>query len=537
MEQAIEREDPAEIEKKIDSERSSTSGRTPSEIENIHSRLWLSEDEAYAHAKAHPDETREIFITFAPDDKDNPRNWSKAKRWYITCFASSLNVLTCLAAGGYSSGVGQLVEEFGVSDEVGTVGLSMYILGFAIGPMLLAPLSEYYGRNPVYFGSWFILFIFQLPLALAPNIGTIIVCRLISGFGGSAPLTNTGGSVSDVWERNASGPAMSIYGLSSTFGPPMALVISGYIAQDKGWRWLFWVYMAIFGGVWLIMMATLPETRHSTILERKAKRVRKALKKDGLEKSAQRVFDAHADEAKSLHTLFAITLTRPFRFLFTEPITIGAAAYNGFIYGLVYLFNEAFPLVFGDNHGFNVGEQGLSFLGLALGSVVGVAIYPIQERYYLHKVARNDGKGVPEARIWLARFGAFLLPISLFWFAWTSYPSVPWIVPIIASGFFGLGIYIVILSILNYVVDSYQTYSASALAGVILIRNVVGAGFPLFANQMYNNLGYEWASSLLAFLSIIMIPIPWLWFYYGEKLRLKSPFAREHFAQDEDAPH
>jgi len=133
MEQAIEREDPAEIEKKIGSERSSTSGRTRSEIENINSRLWLSEDEAYRHAKVHPDETREIFITFGPNDRDNPRNWSKAQKWYITCFASSLNVLTCLCAGGYSSGVGQLVEEFGVSDEVGTVGLSMYILGFAIG--------------------------------------------------------------------------------------------------------------------------------------------------------------------------------------------------------------------------------------------------------------------------------------------------------------------------------------------------------------------------------------------------------------------
>jgi MFS family permease len=89
----------------------------------------------------------------------------------------------------------------------------------------------------------------------------VIVCRLIQGFGGSAPLTNTGGTVSDVWERNASGPAMSIYGLSSTFGPPMALVISGYIAQEKGWRWLFWVYMAIFGGVWLIMMVSNHENR------------------------------------------------------------------------------------------------------------------------------------------------------------------------------------------------------------------------------------------------------------------------------------
>ncbi|THW69345.1 MFS general substrate transporter [Aureobasidium pullulans] len=537
MEQAIEREDPAEVEKKIDSEKSSISGRSPSEIEDVNSRLWLSEDEAYHEAKTHPEGTREIFITFSHDDKDNPRNYSKAKKWYITCFASSLNVLTCLCAGGYSSGVEQLVDEFGVSAEVGTVGLSMYILGFAIGPMLLAPLSEYFGRNPVYFCSWFVLFIFQLPLALAPNIGTVIVCRLIQGFGGSAPLTNTGGSVSDVWDRNASGPAMSIYGLSSTFGPPMALVISGYIALEKGWRWLFWVYMAIFGGVWLIMITTLPETRHSTILERKAARVRKQLKKEGFEKSAARVFDAHADESKSLHTLFAITLTRPFRFLFSEPITIGAAAYNGFIYGLVYLFNEAFPLVFGNNHGFNAGQQGLCFLGLAMGSVVGVALYPIQERYYLRKVAKNEGKGVPEARLFLARGGAFLLPISLFWFAWTSYSSVHWIVPIIASGFFGLGIYVVILSILNYVVDSYQTYSASALAGVILIRNLVGAGFPLFASQMYTKLGYEWASSLLAFLSILMIPIPWLWFYHGERLRLKSPWAREHFAQDEDSPH
>lgn len=119
----------------------------------------------------------------------------------------------------------------------------------------------------------------------------------------------------------------------------------------------------------------------------------------------------------------------------------------------------------------------------------------------------------------------------------TSYPSVPWIVPIIASALFGMGIYIVILSILNYIVDSYQTYSASALAGVILVRNLVGAGFPLFAEQMYTRLGLEWASSLLAFLSILLIPIPWLWFYYGEGLRRRSPWAREHFGLDEDAPH
>lgn len=211
-----------------------------------------------------------------------------------------------------------LVSTFNVSSEVGTLGLSMYILGFAIGPLMLAPLSEYFGRNPIYMISWFLLVIFQLPLALAPNIGTVLVCRLLQGFFGSAPLTNTGGTVSDLWARNESGPAMAVYGLSSTFGPPLALVISGFIALNMGWRWLFWVYMAILGGFWILLVLTVPETRHTIILEKKTKRLRKQLQSDGLA-AANSLRDAHADERNGLASLFAITLTRPFKFLFTEP--------------------------------------------------------------------------------------------------------------------------------------------------------------------------------------------------------------------------
>jgi hypothetical protein len=242
--------------------------------------------------------------------------------------------------------------------------------------------------------------------------------------------------------------------------------------------------MGITGGILIIMTLLLPETRHSTLLEKKAARLRKVLSKEGHSEAAARISDAHSMGSKrSMHTLFAVNLTRPFRFLFTEEITMAAAAYNGFIYGVVYLFNESFPLVFGseEGHGFDTGQTGLTFLGIAVGALVAACFYPLQERYYLRRVAENNGKGVPEARMGQARFGAFLLPISLFWFAWTSYKSVHWIVPIIASSFFGAGIYIVILGVLNYVVDSYQTYSASALAGVILVRNTVGCIFPLFA--------------------------------------------------------
>lgn len=232
---------PLDDDKHDDSRKTSLSSgdETPTRLENGKERgLTMDEDAALARARAQPEDPTPIYITFAQRDPDNPRNWPKGKKWYITCFASFLNVVTCLCAGGYSSASTGIAKAFGVSAEVATLGLSMYILGFAIGPLLLAPLSEYYGRSPVYIGSWFILVMFQIPLALAPKIGTVIVCRLIQGFGGSAPLTNTGGTVSDLWERNYSGNAMMIYGASSTFGPPFALVLSGYIVQNKGWQWL-----------------------------------------------------------------------------------------------------------------------------------------------------------------------------------------------------------------------------------------------------------------------------------------------------------
>ncbi|KAI1867768.1 uncharacterized protein JN550_006909 [Neoarthrinium moseri] len=502
-------------------------------------KLYLSRSQALEHARKQPKNALPICVVFSPDDPANPRNWPRWKKWYLSSFVSFLNVLTTWCAGAVSSGGDDIAAEFHVSSEVTVLLLSMYVLGYAVGPVMLAPLSERYGRQPVYVASWFLLFLFQLPIALAPNIGTLIVCRFIGGFAGSAPLTNTGGTISDLWKRNESGGPMAVYGLSSTFGPPMALVISGFVPlnHELGWRWIFWILMAITGGFWVLLVLTVPETRHAIILQRQARRLRKQMAKEGLATS-ETLRDENADDRMGLKGLFSITLTRPLHFLFTEPITFFAAAYNGFLYGIVYIFNESFPIVFGpQGHGFNTGQVGLSFLGVAIGPCIAFCFYPLQERYYLKRVAHNDQKGVPEARVWMARWGAVFIPVSLFWFAWTSYPSIHWIAPILASALFGAGIYIIILSILNYVVDAYQTYSASALAGVILVRNLVGGGFPLFATQMYERLGKEWASSLLGFIAILLVPIPWVLFYRGEAIRLKSPWAREHFEQDEDATH
>jgi len=227
-------------------------------------------------------------------------------------------------------------------------------------------------------------------------------------------------------------------------------------------------------------------------------------------------------------------LTRPFRFLGTEAIIVFAALYNGYLYGLSFLFNAAFALVFGpEGHGFTISGVGLAFLGIFVGISFGPITNLWQERYYQRRIRDANGKNVPEARLQMGKVAAIIFPLSLFWFAWTTYQTVHWIVPIIASAFWGWSFYTLILMTYIYTEDAYKVYSASALAGIGLVRNLAGGGFPLFANQLFEDEGYQWAGTILAFLAVVLVPIPFILEKYGERLRLKSPWAREQVEEGE----
>lgn len=230
-------------------------------------KLILSEKQAIQHARASPNDRRPVYICFGPNDKDNPRCWSKRRKWYISAFASWLNILFSASISDISLGFEQISKDLHVSLEVVTLaGLTMHCLGAGIGILFWGPLSERYGRRPIAIVSQFLLFIFQLPAALAPNIGTLIVFRFLQGFGGTAPGSNTGGTIHDLWIRDESGPALSSYAISTVTSPGLTLVATGYLIQNKGWRWVFWVMMAVFGAFLLLIILTIPETRHSVCI-------------------------------------------------------------------------------------------------------------------------------------------------------------------------------------------------------------------------------------------------------------------------------
>ena len=193
--------------------------------------------------------------------------------------------------------------------------------------------------------------------------------------------------------------------------------------------------------------------------------------------------------------------------------------YIALVYGLLYIWFESFVIVFVEIYGFGLGEEGLAYLGILMGAILVIPPFFLYLYYYLEPQFDENGECQPEKRIIPSFVGAFCIPICLFWFGWTSRASIHWIVPIIGSGFFSVGTFLLFNSVLNYLPDAYPEHAASVLAGNDFMRSAFGAGFPLFASAMFNKLGVAWASSTLAFISIAFIPIPFVLFKYGATLR------------------
>lgn len=340
------------------------------------------------------------LVAFPPGDPENPRNWPTWRKWSIVVAIACVDLTVSFAASGFSPASAKFAKEFKVSSVVATLGLSMTVLAFALGPMSLAPLSEYYGRSPIYITSYGVYLFFVLGTALVKNLAGFLVLRFLSGWFASVTIANFGGTIADLFDPHHTGRPMSLFLWAATAGSPLGFFLFSFIAQYRGWRDIFWALLGICGGVYLIMCATLKETRHSIILLRRAAKERKERRKDAID-----VPDSM--KQRGAKELFRDALLRPFRFLFTEAIIIFGALYNGYLYGLSFLFNGAFSQVFGEGgHGFKVDGVGLCFLGI----VVGISIGPItnlwQEKHYQRTIATMHGKNVPEARVQMGKVAA-----------------------------------------------------------------------------------------------------------------------------------
>ncbi|KAI0850093.1 MFS general substrate transporter [Daldinia vernicosa] len=452
------------------------------------------------------------------DDPLCPRSMPTARKWLavITVGMGSLCV-TCTSSI-YASTYSQMNPEFHVSSIVGTLGLSLFVLGIALGPLLMSPMSEFIGRRPIYIASWAMFLIWLIPSAVARNIATMLVARFIDGFAGSSFLSVAGGTVSDIFRRDQIQAPMVIVSLSPFIGPSLGPLLGGFINYYTNWRWTYYA-LIIWAFLELVMIVIFaPETYHPIRLREKARKLRKETGDDRWKSPMEK-------STKSVVVTIGYSLLRPFELLIFEPMCLLLCLFSAILLGVLYLFFGAFPLVFGNTYGFNLWQTGLSFLGIFVGMIIAAATDPIWRRINQRLLDQNDGIPEPEFRLPSAIAGAVLVPIGLFIFAWTAYAWVHWIGPIIGSAIFGSGTLLVFTGVFTFLVDAYPHYAASALAANSFARCTFAAAFPLFGIQMYNKLGYQWGSSLLAFLTVAMMPFPYLFFRYGKQIRKKSRFA------------
>ncbi|KAK1451368.1 major facilitator superfamily transporter [Colletotrichum paranaense] len=459
-------------------------------------------------------------VVFEPDDPENPKNWPL---WYRgwTIFVVSLSTwIVVLYSTSYTASIPGLVEEYHSSRVIATLGVTTYLLGLAAGSLIVAPMSELYGRQYVYLGCFTVSSLLIIPCALAKSLTTLIVVRFFGALFGAALIANSPGTVVDISDEEYRALAMSFYSIAPLNGPVTGPIIGGFVYQYLGWRWTNWIVL-IIAGVGIALMFTLRETYAPTILQRKAARIRK-------ETDDPRWWCRYDEKVSKVH-LIKLNLSRPFVLSFTEPILWFFNLWISLIYGILYLCFVAYPIVFSQYRGWGPGVSGLAFVGIGIGTILAIISEPIFRRIInAHPKDPITGRVPPEATARVMTIGAILTPIGQLVFSWTCLPAtIHWAIPIAFGIPFGAGNTISFIYGSNYLAGAYGIYAASALAGNAVMRSMFGGTLPLAGTSMYKAMSPQWAGTLCGLLELALIPIPIIFWRYGEKIRAKSPIIRQ----------
>ncbi|KAK9457407.1 major facilitator superfamily domain-containing protein [Dipodascopsis uninucleata] len=455
-----------------------------------------------------------------PDDPDHPQNYEVQKKLRITGLLGFTTLIVAWASSIYASAAAEIAKEYHIGITVSILGVSLYVLGFASGPLMWAPFSELRGRRVPLLIGIFGFAVFNTAVATAKDIQTIMICRFFAGFSGASCVTLVPAVIGDVCSNRWRGTSMALFVAAVMCGPFFAPVLGGFIVKRLGWRWTEYVTSIFAWFCFCSALFLLEETYPPAILVSKASRLR-LLTGNWAIHARQETVELNMKE------LFEKNFSRPIRMLVQEPILLLVTMYTSFIYGILYLMLEAFPIIFIEGYGMSTTVGELPYLGMVVGEAIGCCIFLLFEPYTIRMIEQNGGKPVPENRLLPAMIGSIDFTIGMLWLTWTGayHDSVPWIVPTLSGIFIGSSIILLFLSLFNFILESYLTFAASAIAANTIVRSAFAAGFPLFANGMFHNLKTQWAGTLLGCIGFAMIPVPFIFYKYGSRLRKYSRFS------------
>ncbi|TCD67964.1 hypothetical protein EIP91_011765 [Steccherinum ochraceum] len=438
----------------------------------------------------------------------DPREWSRWRKWtnvFIVAFQATLSPICSTLV---SVGSSEVDNEFHVANSaISALPVALFVVGLGLGPLYLAPLSEMYGRRIVYIVSFGLFCAFNIGGALVKDEVGFIILRFLAGLAGSAGPSLGGGTIGDMFSREERGGAQAVYGFGPTFGPAVGGLVGGYISQRLGWRWLLWIMAISSGCTTIISIFFLRETYLPYLI-------------------------ARAEGKKSAPTTisFRHSISRPLRMLIFAPAVTAMSLYVAVIYGISYLHLVTIPLLFGPVPRYGLftyewvnGNTGLAYLGAGTGCLLSIVTCMfVLNRSYRHMCKKYDIQK-PEFRMPAMQFGMLIVPAGLLIFGWTAEAELHFMLPLFGAGVFAFGMLMTYICIQTYLVDSFQEYAASALAATIVLRSVFGAIFTTVGTSLYKSLGYGWGTTVLALIATVALPIPLLFWRYGQQLR-ERPF-------------
>lgn len=462
------------------------------------------------------------------NDPDNPLNWPLWAKLVVTFDICFLTFAVYVGSAIFTPGISEMQETMHVGTVPVVLGLTLFVLGYAIGPLILSPLSEIpqVGRQKIYVLSLLVFVCLQIPTALGSSLGVLLPMRFLAGFFGSPALATGGATLADIWQPWLLPYFMCFWAIGAIGGPVLGPLLGGAMVVAESWRWQFWLLMMISGFALIVIFFFMPETSEWHILYKRAKRFRKITGNENYRTEAE-LASSHLSVAQ----LAKETIIRPIILSISEPIVLSLNIYIGLIYSILYLWFEAFPILFTSVYHFTIIENGLVYLGILVGALITLACYFV----FLYKVMipafmASGGDFAPEGVLVISFPATFFIPICLFWFGWSGRESVHWIVPIVSTLFYASGAFLMFQSMFQYLAASYPKYVASVFAGNDLFRSAMAASFPLFARAMFNNTGpsyapVAWGSTILGIVACLMIPIPFVLHKWGLKLRSRSKYA------------
>ncbi|KAF2725707.1 putative MFS multidrug transporter [Polychaeton citri CBS 116435] len=455
-------------------------------------------------------------------------SWPTWKKWYILTVIFIVQVSMNFNTSLYSNAIPGITEEFNVSAQAARVGAAIFLITYAFGCELWAPWSEEFGRWPVLQLSLFLVNIWQLPVALAPNFGSILVGRALGGLssaGGSVTL----GMIADLWEADQQQYAVAFVVFSSVGGSILGPVVGGFTEAFLKWQWSIWIQLIFGGAIQLLHFFTVPETRTTILMNRIAKKRRR--------EGQQNIWGP--DELVPFRDRFSVkevlvTWIRPFRMFLTEPIVLTLSLLSGFSDALIFMFIQSFSLVYDQWH-FGTVEVGLAFIAIGVGYVLAwIMFIPAIKRNIKERQSKpEDERAQYESRLYFLLWLAPCLPIGLFGFAGTILgPPIHWFGSMVFAAMVGVANYAIYMATIDYMICAYGPYSASATGGNGWSRDFLAGVLTVPATPFFKNIGrdsglnLEYACIILACISTVLVVAVYVIYFNGPALRKRSPFAQ-----------